>query len=314
MKDPFTRFRQRRVDEATRARNCETTLAVRDFIWPVFLVEGRSVRQPIASMPDVYRFSADTLLDELVPLTGRGLASVLLFGVPATKGIEQAWAADGIVQQAVPLIKRKFPALEVITDVCLCSFTADGHCHVGDNDKTCELLARIAVSHATAGADIVAPSDMMDGRVWFIKQALTAHGFAATQIMSYAAKYASGYYGPFRDAADCAPKHGDRKTYQMDPANAIEAMDEIAADIEEGATSVIVKPALAYLDIIARARQTFSCPIVAYNVSGEYTMLKHAVASGAMKSDVIPETLLGIKRAGAHRIISYFTPDIVRQR
>ncbi len=314
MKDHVTRFRHRRVDEATRTRHRETRLDARDFIWPVFLVEGRGQKQPIAAMPDVYRYSTDTLLDELAPLAEHGLAAILLFGVPAAKGIERAWAASGIVQKAVPRIRKAFPTLEIITDVCLCSFTEDGHCHIGDNDATCEVLARIAVSHAKAGAHTVAPSDMMDGRVWHIKRALVANGFADTRIMSYAAKYASAYYGPFRDASDCSPKHGDRRTYQMDPGNAAEAMDEIAADIAEGADSVIVKPALAYLDIIVRARQKFTCPIVAYNVSGEYAMLKHAVASGAMKAEVIHETLLGIKRAGAHRIVSYFAPEMLRQK
>jgi len=237
------------------------------------------------------------------------------------KGVEQAFSPDGIVQKAIPKIKKQFPNLEIITDVCLCSFTEDGHCHIGDNDKTCEILAEIAVSHAVAGADIVAPSDMMDGRVYFIKEALEKmkspypplrKGESHPQIMSYAAKFASNYYGPFRDAANCSPKSGDRKYYQMDYANPQEAMEEIAADIDEGADSIIIKPALSYLDIIAKAKMKFSCPIIAYNVSGEYKMLKTAIKNGDAKDEIIYETLLSIKRAGADRIITYFTPYFLK--
>ena len=313
----FKRFRNRRTNEKTRKKYQETFLEKSDFIWPVFLVEGKNVKQEIASMPDVFHFSTDVFISELKTLVKLGLKSVLLFGIPEKKGIEQAFSSAGIVQKAIPEIKKAFPNLEIITDVCLCSFTEDGHCHIGDNDKTCEFLAKIAVSHAVAGADIVAPSDMMDGRVYFIKEALknfqpTKNVDCITQIMSYAAKFASSYYGPFRDAANCSPKSGDRKTYQMDYANSQEAMEEISADIEEGADSIIIKPALSYLDIIAKAREKFSCPIIAYNVSGEYKMLKTAVKNGDAKDLIIYETLLSIKRAGADRIISYFTPYFLK--
>jgi len=316
----FKRFRHRRIDEDTRKKYQETFLHNSDFIWPVFLVDGKNIKQEISSMPDVYHFSSDVLIRVLKPLVKSGLKSVLLFGVPEKKGVEQAYSENGIVQKAIPEIKKEFPELEIITDVCLCSFTENGHCHIGDNDKTCEILAKIAVSHATAGADVVAPSDMMDGRVYYIKEALTKmkspspplrKGDCHPHIMSYAAKFASNYYGPFRDAADCTPKSGDRKSYQMDFANSEEAMEEIAADIDEGANSIIIKPALAYLDIIAKARMKFSCPIIAYNVSGEYKMLKMAVKNGDAKEEIIYETLLSMKRAGADRIISYFTPEIL---
>jgi len=312
----FKRFRNRRIDEKTRKKYQENFLENSDFIWPVFLVNGENVKQKISSMPGVFHFSSDVFISELAPLVKLGLKSVLLFGVPEKKGIEQAYLPDGIVQKAIPEIKKVFPELEIITDVCLCSFTEDGHCHIGDNDATCEVLAKIATSHAEAGADIVAPSDMMDGRIYFIKKAFenfqsTKNVDCIPQIMSYAAKFASNYYGPFRDAADCVPKSGDRKTYQMNFANSKEAMEEIAAGIDEGADSIIIKPALAYLDIIAKAKMKFSCPIVAYNVSGEYKMLKTAVKNGDAKEEIIFETLLSIKRAGADRIISYFTPEIL---
>ena len=312
----FKRFRDRRINEKTREKYRETFLKKSDFILPVFLVDGENIKQEIKSMPDVFHFSIDCFLREVEPLVKSGLKSALLFGIPEDKGIEQAYSENGIVQKAIPKIKKEFPELEIITDVCLCSFTQNGHCHIGDNDKTCKLLAKIAVSHAKAGADVVAPSDMMDGRVFYIKKALdkfqsTENVDCIPQIMSYAAKFASNYYGPFREAADCAPKSGDRKSYQMDFANSDEAMEEIAADIDEGADSVIIKPALAYLDIILKARAKFSCPIIAYNVSGEYKMLKTAVKNGDAKPEIIYESLLGIKRAGADRIISYFTHDII---
>lgn len=309
----FKRFRPRRIDEATRRTHRETFLSRDDFIWPVFLVAGTRVVEDIPRMTGVCRYSADTLIDALSGLVCRGLRSVLLFGVPKEKGVEQAFAADGIVQAAIPQIKKRFPRLEIITDVCVCSYTPDGHCHIGDNDATCALLANIAVSHARAGADIVAPSDMMDGRVHGIRKALDEQGFPDVAIMSYAAKYASHFYGPFRAAAECAPASGDRKGYQMDPANSAEAMEEIAADIDEGAAQIIIKPALSYLDIIAKARARFALPIVAYNVSGEYQMLRHAVDTKLCSPDIIEETLISIKRAGADRIISYFTPYVVRK-
>ena len=265
-------------------------------------------------MPGVARLSADLLLKEARELIPLGLRSLLLFGVPDRKGVEEAWNPEGAVQQALPLLRRELPGLELITDVCLCSFTLDGHCECGTNDETFDLLAKVALSHARAGAHTVAPSDMMDGRVWRIRKELDSNGFSGVPVMSYAAKYASAYYGPFREAADCAPKYGDRRSYQMDPPNAEEALEEIAADLEEGAESVIVKPALSYLDVIHRARLRFpELPIAAYNVSGEYTMLTKMVSEGLAKPEIVDETLVSIKRAGADRIISYFTPMVLRK-
>ncbi|MDI6757271.1 MAG: porphobilinogen synthase [Endomicrobiia bacterium] len=309
----FKRFRPNRIDEKTRLRHRETFIKKSDFIWPVFLVPGDNIVQEIPSMDGVFRYSVDRLLEPLGQLVGNGLKSALLFGVPDEKGVEQAYSSDGFVQTAISSIKKNFPALEIITDVCLCSYTPDGHCHIGDNDRTCEILAQIALSHARAGTNVVAPSDMMDGRVHFIKKALSENGFAGIGIMSYAAKYASSFYGPFRLAADCAPKSGDRKDYQMDPANADEALEEIAADIEEGADSIIIKPALSYLDVVAKAKARFNVPVVAYNVSGEYQMLRRAVDGKIVNADIIEEVLTSIKRAGADRIISYFTPQILRK-
>ena len=300
----FKRFRPRRVDEATRQKYRETFLSAGDFIWPVFIVPGGNIKTEIKSLPEVFHYSADRLLLDLEKYIRQGLAAVLLFGVPEHKGIAQASAPDGLVQNAVRIIKNKFPKLEIITDVCLCSYTKDGHCHVGDNDKTCEILAKIAVSHAQAGADLVAPSDMMDGRVYYIKRALQENKLSQVKILAYSAKYASGFYGPFREAADCAPKTGDRKTYQMDFANSAEALDEIAADLEEGAAQIMIKPALAYLDIVAKAKNKFNVPIVAYNVSGEYMLLRN-------NPELIWETLVSIKRAGADRIVSYFVPHLL---
>ena len=309
----FQRFRHRRKDEKTRLRYQEIFLKASDFIWPLFLVEGRGIKKKIASMPGVFHYSIDRLMKDLDKLILQGLESVLLFGVPEEKGVARAYHEHGLVQRAAAEIKRHCKSLEIITDVCLCSFTEDGHCHVGDNDRTCELLARIAVSHAEAGADIVAPSDMMDGRVHYIRKALEEHKFPHVGIMSYAAKYASSFYGPFRDAADCAPREGDRKTYQINPANSREAMEEIAADIEEGARSIIIKPALSYLDIICRARSRFDIPVIAYNVSGEYVMIRQMVHGRKANASIIEEILLSIKRAGADRIISYFTPYLLEK-
>lgn len=309
----FKRFRQRRRDETTRLKYRETFLKPLDLIWPVFLVEGKNIKEEIHSMPDVYRYSSDKLISALEKLVNLGLKSILLFGVPKTKGIEQSYSSSGIVQKAIPLIKNKFSQLEIITDVCLCSFTKDGHCHIGDNDKTCELLAKIALSHAKAGADIIAPSDMMDGRVYYIKKTLAENGFSKVKILSYSAKYASNFYGPFRDAASCAPKTGDRKAYQMDFCNSKEAMEEIDADIKEGADEVMIKPAMAYLDIISKAKAKFKVPIVAYNVSGEYVMLKNAVKYSTFKPEIIEEALISIKRAGADRIVTYFVPYILEK-
>jgi porphobilinogen synthase len=271
-------------------------------------------------MADCFHFSPDTIADEAAEVAALGIPAVLLFGLPAKKDQtgSQAWAEDGVVQRSIKEIKKAAPDLLVITDVCLCAYTSHGHCGVikgnkVDNDATCELLAKVALSHAQAGADIVAPSDMMDGRVKYIREALEQNDFHDVAIMSYAAKFASAFYGPFRDALDSAPAFGDRKTYQMDPANAREALAEIALDIEEGADIVMVKPALAYLDIIYRARQRFDCPIAAYNVSGEYMMLNSAAQAGLLdKEQAILEVLHSIKRAGADIIITYFAKDVAK--
>lgn len=307
----FKRFRYRRVDEKTRLKYREIKLEKKDFIWPVFLMPGKKVKEEIKKMPDVFRYSLDVLLNELKKQVENGLKSILLFGIPAKKNIEEAYSKEGIINKSIPLIKDKFPGLEIITDVCLCSYTKDGHCHVGDNDETCKILAKIAVSHAKAGADIVAPSDMMDGRIYFIKHAFNENNIKKTKLLSYSAKYASSFYSPFREAADCSPKNGDRKTYQMDFYNSNEAMEEIEADIEEGADQIMIKPALSYLDIINKAKQKFNTPIVAYNVSGEYSALKNAINAGLMPNDVILEVIISIKRAGADKIVSYFTPYIL---
>ena len=308
----FKRFRPQRIDEATRLQFRETFLTAADFIMPLFVVPGQGQCREIDGLRGVNYYSADMLPEALKPLIDSGLRSVLLFPVPDSKGLVATYAEQGLVQQAARLLKTVYPELELISDVCLCAFTTDGHCHIGDNDETCRLLAKIAVSHAAAGIDIVAPSDMMDGRVWFIRQALAATGNTTTRIMAYSAKYASNFYGPFRAASQCALSGGeDRKGYQMDYCNTQQAMDEIAADIAEGADQIIIKPALGYLDIIARAKATFAVPLVAYNVSGEYLMLKNAIAQGILPPDAINESLVAMKRAGATRIISYFTPEVL---
>jgi len=263
-------------------------------------------------MSGVYHYSIDTLIKKLEFYTKKGLKSVLLFSVPDIKDVRHAYSKDGIIQKSVPVIKKEFPDLEVITDVCICSYTEDGHCHIGDNDKTCDLLADIAVSHAVEGADIVAPSDMMDGRVYCIKQKFKKNNYKNTQILSYSAKYASRFYGPFREAANCSPQIGDRRSYQMDYCNSIEAMEEIAADINEGADQVMIKPAMCYLDIVNKAKNRFKVPIVVYNVSGEYLMIKSSIDKGINPPDIILEVLTSIKRAGADRIITYFVPNMLK--
>jgi porphobilinogen synthase len=267
----------------------ETSLSVDDLVYPLFVREGENLKEPIKSMTGCFHFSPDTIAAEAVEVAALGIPAVLLFGLPEKKDQtgSQAWAEDGVVQRSIKEIKKAAPDLLVITDVCLCAYTSHGHCGVIkdnkiDNDATCKLLAKVALSHAYAGADIVAPSDMMDGRVKYIRETLEENGFYDVAIMSYAAKFASAFYGPFRDAVDSAPAFGDRKTYQADPANAREALAEIALDIEEGADIVMVKPALAYLDIIYRASQRFDCPIAAYNVSGEYMMLNSATEAGLL--------------------------------
>jgi porphobilinogen synthase len=298
----------------------ETALSIDDFVYPLFVREGKGIKQPIKSMTDCFHFSPDTVAAEAKEVVDLGIPAVLLFGLPAKKDEQgsEAWSETGVIQQAIKQIKKAVPDLLVITDVCLCAYTDHGHCGLVkngkiDNDATCELLAKVALSHAQAGADIVAPSDMMDGRVHYIREALEENGFHDTAIMSYAAKYASAFYGPFRDAAESAPAFGDRKSYQMDPPNADQAMAEIALDIEEGADIVMVKPALAYLDIIYRAKQRFDCPIAAYNVSGEYMMLNSAAHAGLLDKDAaMLEMLTAIKRAGADIIITYFARDAAK--
>lgn len=313
MSNAFVRFRPGRETRDIRMSRRETSFSMSDCIWPVFVVDGTSRCEAIGSMENVNRISPDVLVSTLIPLVKAGLSSVLLFGVPEKKGIEEALRPDSPVHQAIAYIRNSFPSLEIICDVCICSFTLDGHCHIGDNDATCEILARIACSYAHAGAHTIAPSAMMDGQVKYIRKALDREGFKRTSIMSYAAKFASYFYGPFRDAADCAPKFGNRRGYQMDCANPREALAEIEADLIEGAASIIIKPALAYLDIIQRARQRHEIPLVAYNVSGEYRMLLDSIRAGYAHKQIIQETLFGLKRAGADRIITYFVPYLAQE-
>jgi porphobilinogen synthase len=298
----------------------ETALRVDDFVYPLFAVHGRGVREPIGSMPGQCRLSIDELLKECKDAASMGIPAVLLFGLPRDKDPRgtEAYAEDGIIQQAVRAVKDTIPDLLVITDVCLCEYTSHGHCGVVEdgrvkNDPTLELIARTAVSHAEAGADMVAPSDMMDGRVAAIREGLDEAGFPETPIMAYSAKYASAFYGPFREAADSTPQFGDRRSYQMDPANAVEAMREVALDVDEGADIVMVKPALPYLDIIARVKGEFGLPVAAYSVSGEYAMLKAAGQLGWLDEErAVLEALTGIRRAGADIIITYFAKDAAR--
>ncbi|HET7093350.1 MAG TPA: porphobilinogen synthase [Thermomicrobiales bacterium] len=316
----FQRTRRLRRTEAIRSLVRETTLHPNDFIYPLFIKYGRGVRHPIASMPGQMQLSVDELPAELDELQRLGIGSVFLYGIPEEKDRAASGAFDphGVVQEAVRAIKREAPDLLVITDVCACEYTDHGHCGIldgcdVDNDRTIELLARIAVSQAAAGADIVAPSDMMDGRVAAIRAALDAEGFVQTPIMSYAVKYASAFYGPFREAAASMPAFGDRRSHQMDPANAREAMREIAIDLDEGADLIIIKPALPYLDIVRQARDAFDAPLIAYNVSGEYAMVKAAAQLGWIdERRVTLETLTAIKRAGAGRIITYHAKDAAR--
>ena len=317
---PEIRMRRLRSTENMRRLVRQTKLATDDLVYPLFVKPGRGVREPIKSMSGCFHFSPDTVADEAAAAADIGIPAVLLFGTPTkkTETGDEAWAEQGVVQQAVSEIKKAAPELLVITDVCLCAYTESGHCGIVkdgriDNDETCELLAKTALSHAHAGADMVAPSDMMDGRVRAIRQTLDENGFSELPIMSYSAKYASAFYGPFRDVADSAPAFGDRKGYQMDPANSNEAMREIALDIEEGADIVMVKPALCFLDIISRARQRFDCPIAAYYVSGEYMMLCAAAEKGLLdRYAAMMETLNSIKRAGADIIITYFAKEAAR--
>ncbi|HUS83180.1 MAG TPA: porphobilinogen synthase [Dehalococcoidia bacterium] len=317
---PLSRFRRLRHTEALRRLVRETRLSPEDFVYPLFVVHGTGVRNAIPSMPGQHQLSVDQLPAEAQELRALGIPAVLLFGIPASKDEQasEAYAADGIVQQAVRALKQADPALLVVTDVCLCEYTSHGHCGIVkdgdvDNDATLPLLARTAVSHAQAGAGMVAPSAMMDGQVAAIRQALDENGFAQTPIMAYAAKYASAFYGPFREAAESTPQFGDRRGYQMDPANASEALREIEGDVAEGADIVMVKPALAYLDVLARARQRFDLPLAAYNVSGEYAMIKAAAANGWLdERRIVLEVLTAIKRAGAGIVVTYHAKDAAR--
>ncbi len=320
MSFPVRRPRRLRRSETIRRMVRETVLQVDDFIVPLFVVPGRGIRQEIPPMPGTYRLSVDQLTREVKDIAALRIPAVLLFGVPEHKDASGsgAYAKDGIVQQAVRAIKDSVSDLLVITDTCLCEYTSHGHCGVAEeeivrNDPTLELLAKAAVSQAEAGADMVAPSDMMDGRVSSIREALDANGFEDVAIMSYAAKYASGFYGPFRVAAESAPQFGDRRSYQMDPPNAAEALQEVAMDIEEGADIVMVKPALAYLDVLWRVRTEFNVPVAAYNVSGEFSMVKAAARLGWLDEErVMWEILTAIKRAGADLILTYFAKDAAR--
>ncbi|MGQ9483715.1 MAG: porphobilinogen synthase [Desulfosoma sp.] len=318
----FPEYRPRRLRRTENLRRLvrETRLSPDLFIYPLFVRSGRGLRQAVPSMPGVFQWSRDTVVQEAKEVHGLGIPAVILFGLPEQKDEtgSEAYAPNGVVQEAVRAIKDACPDLVVVTDVCLCEYTSHGHCGVlhgqeVDNDPTLGLLARIAVSHAQAGADMVAPSDMMDGRVGAIRESLDEEGFHHTAIMAYSAKYCSAFYGPFREAADSAPQFGDRRSYQMDPPNAREALREIHLDIEEGADIVMVKPALAYLDIIRRVKEEFDWPVAAYNVSGEYSMIKAAAANGWLdEGRVMLEVLTAIHRAGADQIITYFAKDAAR--
>jgi len=317
---PVHRMRRNRASEPLRRLVRETHLAPDDFILPLFAVPGQGVRRAISSMPGNYQLSIDELVKECAEALRLGIGGVILFGIPETKDelASGAYAEDGIVQQAVRAVKRELPKLLVITDVCNCEYTSHGHCGLvvdGEvqNDPTLEWLAKAAVSHARAGADIVAPSDMMDGRVAAMRQALDQAGFLNTPILAYAAKYASVFYGPFREAAESTPQFGDRRSYQMDPANAREAMREIELDLEEGADMIMVKPAMPYLDIIRQARDRFDAPLGAYQVSGEFSMLMAAIQNGWLDRDrTILESLTSIRRAGADFMLTYFAKDAAR--
>jgi porphobilinogen synthase len=318
---PVTRMRRLRRNETLRAMVRENRLAREDLILPLFVVEGSGVREAIASMPGVFRYSVDQVVVEAKRVASLGVPGVILFGIPAQKDARGSGAddPDGIVQRASRTIVDALPSLCVITDVCLCAYTSHGHCgvldgHEVDNDASVERLARTAVSHAQAGASIVAPSDMMDGRVAAIRRELDASGFENVAILSYAAKYSSAFYGPFREAAESTPEFGDRRGYQMDPANRREALREMQLDLDEGADMLMVKPAMAYLDILADARREFSVPLAAYHVSGEYSMIKAAGERGWIDADrAMEESLISIKRAGADLILTYAAAEIAER-
>jgi porphobilinogen synthase len=317
---PLHRPRRLRANESMRRLVRETSLAPSNFILPLFAVEGEGVRKEISSMPGHAQLSIDNIVKECSEAHSLGIGGVILFGIPVHKDEHASGAYDdaGVVQNAIRAIKQTTPDLLVVTDVCNCEYTSHGHCGVVvnddvDNDRTLEWLAQTAASHARAGADVIAPSDMMDGRVGRIRKELDSAGFQNVPILSYAAKYASGFYGPFREAAESTPQFGDRRSYQMDPANAREAMREIELDLEEGADMIMVKPALAYLDIIHAARQRFDVPIGAYQVSGEFSMIMAAAANGWVDHDrIMMETLTSIRRAGAEIILTYFAKDASR--
>ena len=321
MAHPIYRPRRLRDKALLRKMVRETALSSDDLIYPLFVVHGRGLRQPIAPMPGQYRLSVDEVVKEAKDAASMGIPAVLLFGIPEDKDPRgsEAYADEGIVQQATRAIKDTVPDLLVITDVCLCEYTSHGHCGVVEdgrvkNDPTLELLARTAVSHAEAGADLVAPSDMMDGRVAAIREALDEAGFGETPIMAYSAKYASSFYGPFREAAGSTPQFGDRHSYQMDPANVVEALREVALDIDEGADIVMVKPALPYLDVVSRVKAEFGLPLAAYSVSGEYAMIRAAGTLGWLDEErAMMEALVSIRRAGADLVITYFAKDAARR-
>ena len=320
MSFPVTRPRRLRRNEAIRSLARETRLSADGFIYPMFVCPGSGVRNPISSMPGVAQQSVDKFIEECREVEQLGIPGIILFGIPENKDPRgtEAYAADGVVQRAVEAVRRANLNLLVMTDVCLCEYTDHGHCGIVENgevknDETLELLAAESLSHARAGADIIAPSDMMDGRVGAIRKALDGAGFQDVAIMSYAAKYCSGFYGPFREAAESAPQFGDRRGYQMDPANAREALREVELDLAEGADMVMVKPALAYLDIIQRVRETFSIPVGAYNVSGEFAMVKAAAANGWIDEKRIAlEILTAIHRAGASIVLTYHAKDAAK--
>jgi porphobilinogen synthase len=314
---PISRLRRLRMNEAIREMVSETTLHPSDFIYPIFIVEGKNIRNEIKSMPGIYQLSQENVVKECEEAMKLGVKSVILFGIPNHKDETgtSAYDSGGVIQNAVRAIKRSLPEIVLVTDVCLCEYTSHGHCGVIEdgkvnNDKTLELLVKEAVSHAESGADIIAPSDMMDGRIAAIRNGLDMKGFNEIPILAYSAKYSSSFYGPFREAAESTPQFGDRKTYQMDFRNSDEAMREIYLDIKEGADMVMVKPALSYLDIIRRAKDNFNIPIAAYNVSGEYSMIKSAANAGWIDGEkAMMEVLYSIKRAGADMIITYFAKE-----
>jgi porphobilinogen synthase len=314
---PLLRSRRLRQTEPLRALVRETRISVGDLVYPLFVVEGNGQKQEIATMPGIFRYSTDILPGEIEEVAKVGIPAVILFGIPDHKDQtgSAAYHPRGVIQQAIRTVKQSVPELIIMTDVCLCEYTSHGHCGVVvngyvDNDQTLELLARTALSHAEAGADIVAPSDMMDGRVKAIREALDEEGFNHIPILSYAAKYASAFYGPFREAAESTPQFGDRRSYQMDPPNWREALREVEQDLAEGADMVMVKPALAYLDVLHRVRNAFNCPLAAYNVSGEFAMVKAAAQRGWIdERQTILEILTAVKRAGADFIITYHAKE-----